>query len=329
MDGLIDLSSVDTQPLVVQVWNGTTNVTINAGVQLLRLTITPAATRTITFPSAATIGAGKSIFLDLQTQALASKCTLTPLGNDTLNNVATTYDITGPSSVIVYSDGVSNLSFGFTNGAVVSSSFPYAVFPYKTISLGSSVNGEATYVTVTNTGGAGTTTLCIDGGGNTNSSNSGQITGAKGIMMPNNRWIGFVNSAAGSLFINSALNCGFYLSATGLIEVNTGTAISGTSNAASLKALAFMPAGTATTCTGATIGTGSKSHAGFVTATTTGVSTIVITFPVTAPTGWNVMATNNTAVANAISQTTNTTTTATISGTTTSGDVVSYIAFPY
>lgn len=96
----------------------------------------------------------------------------------------------------------------------------------------------------------------------------------------------------------------------------------------SIKALTFIPAGTATTCTGATIGTGSKSNAGFVTATTTGTSTIVITFPVTAPTGWNISASDSTAVTNMV-QTASTTTTATLSGTTVSGDVIRYVAFCY
>lgn len=127
---------------------------------------------------------------------------------------------------------------------------------------------------------------------------------------------------------NSATDVGIKRNAAGVLEVNTGTALSGTSNAASIKALTFLPVGTATTCTGGTIGTGSKSNAGFVTATTTGTSTIVITFPVTAPTGWSVMGTNLT-TGTGMFQTAKSTTTATISGATTSGDVVQYIAIAY
>jgi hypothetical protein len=114
----------------------------------------------------------------------------------------------------------------------------------------------------------------------------------------------------------------------GILEVNNGTAISGTSNAASIKALAFIAAGTATSCTGATIGTGSKNGAGFVTATTTGVSTVVLTFSVTAPTGWAVEVSNQT-TANLTRQTGSTQTTATFSGTTVTGDILSYIAVAY
>lgn len=96
-----------------------------------------------------------------------------------------------------------------------------------------------------------------------------------------------------------------------------------------LKLRAIISAGTATTCTGATIGSGSKSHAGFVTATTTGTTTCVITFPVTAPTGWNIIVNNGTTAADVLTQTASTTTTATFVGTTVSGDVIRYIAFPY
>lgn len=113
-------------------------------------------------------------------------------------------------------------------------------------------------------------------------------------------------------------------SGVGIVEINNGT--KGTFR--DLKLRAIIPAGTDVTCTGGTIGTGSKNHAGFVTATTTGTSTIVITFTVTAPTGWNVSASDSTAVTNMV-QTASSTTTATLSGTTVSGDVIRYIAMPY
>lgn len=130
------------------------------------------------------------------------------------------------------------------------------------------------------------------------------------------------SSAAGTTDVALARN------GTNIAEINNGSAISGTSNAASIKALTFIPVGTATTCTGGTIGTGSKSNAGFVTATTTGTSTIVITFPVTAPTGWSIAASDSTAVTNMV-QTASSTTTATLSGTTVTGDVIRYIAMAF
>lgn len=86
--------------------------------------------------------------------------------------------------------------------------------------------------------------------------------------------------------------------------------------------------GTAPTCTGATMGSGSKNNAGFVTTSTTGTTTCVVTFSVTAPTGWSI-APQNTTTANLIRQTGSTATTATFAGTTVSGDVITYIATPY
>ncbi len=121
---------------------------------------------------------------------------------------------------------------------------------------------------------------------------------------------------------------GIWRNAAGVIEVNNGTAISGTTNAGAIKALTFLPVGTAATCTGATIGAGSKSNAGFVTATTTGTSTVVMTLPVTAPTGWSIMATNISTGVN-MTQSATSQTTATFTGATTSGNVVQYIAMPY
>ncbi len=90
----------------------------------------------------------------------------------------------------------------------------------------------------------------------------------------------------------------------------------------------FHASGAAPTCTGATIGTGSTANAGFVTTSTTGTSTIVITFPKTATTGWSVTCGNQT-TANLIRQTASSTTTATLVGVTVSGDVINFIAMPY
>jgi len=90
----------------------------------------------------------------------------------------------------------------------------------------------------------------------------------------------------------------------------------------------FTAAGTATTCTGATIGVGSKANAGFVTSTTTGTTTCVVTFPYTAPVGWVICPQNNT-TANLIRQTASSTTTATFVGVTVTGDVISYTATAY
>lgn len=112
-------------------------------------------------------------------------------------------------------------------------------------------------------------------------------------------------------------------------RIDLSTRDGGTTVVATSSALGtFVAGGPETSCTGATIGAGSKNNAGFVTATTTGVSTVVVTFSVTATTGWAISPSNNT-TANMIRQTASSTTTATFVGTTVSGDVISYIAIPY
>jgi hypothetical protein len=91
----------------------------------------------------------------------------------------------------------------------------------------------------------------------------------------------------------------------------------------------FQAIGTATTCTGATIGSGSKANAGLIVSTTTGTSTVVVTFPFTAPTGWVIFAQNNTTVTNRLNQIASTNTTATFSGPTVTGDTITYLAMAY
>lgn len=117
---------------------------------------------------------------------------------------------------------------------------------------------------------------------------------------------------------------------TGSTTLSTALTIDGSQNliVANTAKGNFQAAGTATTCTGATIGTGSKANAGFVTATTTGVSTVVVTFPFTAATGWAISVSNNT-TANLVRQSASSTTTATFTGTTVTGDVLSYVAMAY
>jgi hypothetical protein len=211
-------------------------------------------------------------------------------------------------------------------------------------------SGSLTIATTTNvlkgngSGGAVASAMTIDGSGSVNlgASSNNSITGAS-IQLGTNSDSYIVSVQSSGLMADAARGYGFSPStsynqspdtqikrnAAGVVEVNNGTAISGTSNAGSIKALTFIPVGTATTCTGATIGTGSKSNAGFVTSTTTGTTTCVITFPVTAPTGWNIVVQNGTTPADVLTQTASSTTTATFVGTTLSGDVIRYIAMPY
>lgn len=77
-----------------------------------------------------------------------------------------------------------------------------------------------------------------------------------------------------------------------------------------------------------TIGTGSKNFAGFITSTVTGACVAVVTFTATATTGWSCGITNAT-TANLITQTGSSTTTATFTGTTVTGDVLRYVCGAY
>lgn len=76
-------------------------------------------------------------------------------------------------------------------------------------------------------------------------------------------------------------------------------------------------------CTGATIGTGSKMMAGTITGTPTATCTVTLTFPVEAPTGWSCAISNQT-TANLIRQTASSTTVVTFVGVTVASDVLRY-----
>jgi hypothetical protein len=110
---------------------------------------------------------------------------------------------------------------------------------------------------------------------------------------------------------------------------NSGTLTSSITRDGDISAHTLTGIGTAPTVSSGTIGTGARNLAGFITSTTTGAYTGVLTFSgLTAPVGWACAVSNNT-TANLIRQTAYTTTTATFAGTTVSGDVLTYncIAF--
>lgn len=89
-----------------------------------------------------------------------------------------------------------------------------------------------------------------------------------------------------------------------------------------------LPIPTSTGCT-ATVGAGSSLDAGTYTSGTTGTCTVVLTPNQVAPTGWACSAVNLTTPGNPQGQTASTTTTATIAGTTVTGDVVRYLCSRY
>lgn len=89
--------------------------------------------------------------------------------------------------------------------------------------------------------------------------------------------------------------------------------------------------GTPSVGTCGTIGTGSLNNAGFITSGTTGSCVSVVTFTYTATTGWSCGVQNSTTLGatNMVVQTGSSTTTATFTGTTVSGDVITYMCMPY
>lgn len=84
---------------------------------------------------------------------------------------------------------------------------------------------------------------------------------------------------------------------------------------------------TSTGCS-ATIGTGSTQFGGTYASGTTGTCTIVITLNQTAPTGWACSGTDINTSATQF-QTATSTTTCTLAGATTSGNTITYLAYPY
>jgi len=85
-----------------------------------------------------------------------------------------------------------------------------------------------------------------------------------------------------------------------------------------------------TSITGCTVSAvTANNHAGRYTSGTAGTCTVTVTFSVTATNGWSCQANDQTTVADLQHQTSNTTTTAVISGTTASGDVININCGPF
>ena len=137
---------------------------------------------------------------------------------------------------------------------------------------------------------------------------------------------GILFKHSGSMTIPGAIN------ASGVLTLSSaGTALSVTNNATiggTLTATAPISTGTKFTVSGcAADTTAGGAAAGTFVSRTTGVCTVVITINgatgATAPTGWSCWV-NNLTTANLIRQTAATTTTASVSGTTVTGDTISF-----
>jgi hypothetical protein len=133
--------------------------------------------------------------------------------------------------------------------------------------------------------------------------------------------------------VGSGLEVQYRSSATALAAV-TGSSFSGTTLSLgatiNVQSNAFWGIGSIpSVATCGTIGTGSKNAAGFITSNTTGSCVSVLTFNgATAATGWSCGISNGT-TANILTQTGSSTTTATFTGVTVTGDILRYVCMAY
>lgn len=136
--------------------------------------------------------------------------------------------------------------------------------------------------------------------------------------------LGEVSWSSSSTVVGSD-DIGLSRNGVGVLEINNGTI----GTLAEIKSRSMVIGGTVPGISGCTAGTQTGGGtAGTFSSGTTGVCTVVLTFAFTAPTGWNCAA-NNRTTANLIRQTSSSTTTATIAGTTVTGDVVSFGCMAY
>jgi len=145
------------------------------------------------------------------------------------------------------------------------------------------------------------------------------------ISLKNTGLIDFTSTSALSGSIDTSIHRG----AAGVVDIGNGSSCSTASNCRDIKVRTHIGGGSAptvdaTSCTGATIGTGSTNTAGTITGLPTSTCSVIITFSgTTAPTGWACGISDKT-TGNLFRQSASSTTTATFAGTSVSGDVLSY-----
>lgn len=157
------------------------------------------------------------------------------------------------------------------------------------------------------------------GGSSSTAGTGGQLNLNAGAGGPANS--GSTNGVGGNVVITAGAAGGGAGTAAsaGLINLASKTNVT-----AFLQGASAAPSVNATSCTGATIGTGATNTAGTITALPTGACSVVLTFAsATAANGWTCAVSDQT-TANLFRQTANTTTTVTFAGTSVSGDVLTY-----
>lgn len=203
------------------------------------------------------------------------------------------------SNVIVGPNGaVGTVTYGFAS-AVNTGMFAVGGGPY----LGLAYNGATGAAIGDLSGGAG-----------------------RGVQVPSTGFFGWSSSTAGAAFNQTGI------SSEGALVIDFGNG-NGSSTTAKLKASGYMSVGTKFTtdtgCGTVTSLTGGASAGSFV-AQTSGACTVVITMgdTATAPNGWSCSVSDRT-TANLFRQTASSATTATISGTAVTSDVISFGCIGY
>lgn len=130
----------------------------------------------------------------------------------------------------------------------------------------------------------------------------------------------------GSTNAEGTWDTGLKRNAAGVVEVNNATGAA----YRELKLRSLISGGTVPGISGCSAGTQTGGGTvGTFASGTTGTCTVTLTFAFTAPTGWNCLANDRTTPADLIGQTSSTTTTCVLSGTTVSGDVIGFTAVAY
>jgi hypothetical protein len=156
---------------------------------------------------------------------------------------------------------------------------------------------------------------------------SGNKSAGNILAMDNAVGLAWSNSATNA---NTTKNTGLHQVAAGVVGADNGTNCSTAANCREFGARSYVGQGTVPGISGCTAGTQTGGNTiGKYSSGTTGTCTVVLTFAFTAANGWSCRANDITTPADVQNQTATTTTTATISGTTVTADVVNFACFAY
>lgn len=249
----------------------------------------------------------------------------TPVSDVIIGQAAAPNYTTGGSNVVVGQDAAPNMTTGSANVAIGQE----AAFSLTT---GTGNVGIGQF-SMTDHGNANIEMGAFSGGGSASSNNVAIGSGAgNGMTGGNNTSVGISAHNAGTsgngtenllLGHNAQINQNI----SNAVQLGAGTnPVSGSAQIFNIPILGTTTF-TATGCTNSTLVGGSTAgsyHSG-----TTGICTVVITTGLTAPNGWACFANDLTTTADTIKQTASSATTATLAGTTVTGDVINFGCMAY